>query len=71
MISGVRSMYWWEGEIQVDEECIILMETTEAKRASALEALERLHPYDVPKILHWAPEGNDDYTSWLEEVTKR
>ena len=46
------------------------METTEARRSAALKSLEALHPYDVPKILHWSPEANTSYKHWLAEVTQ-
>lgn len=67
---AVRSMYWWEGKIQDDEEAYVFMETTDDNLDAALHALSEFHPYDVPKILHWQPNGNTSYTDWLEEVTK-
>ena len=69
IIPHVRSMYWWNGEIQREEESLILMETTQANKESALQALEECHPYEVPKILHWEPNGNVGYKQWLQSVT--
>jgi periplasmic divalent cation tolerance protein len=67
---AVRSLYWWEGKIQDDEESFLFMETTDNNLAAALQVLNEVHPYDVPKILHWQPNGNDSYTNWLQQVTK-
>jgi periplasmic divalent cation tolerance protein len=52
LIPGVQSRYFWEGEIQSDEEILMLMETTDENAPAAVARLRELHSYDVPKILH-------------------
>ena len=69
--SGVKSMYWWDGEIQNDEESTIFMETTDSNKEAALQALAEVHPYDVPKILCWQPQANESYMQWLQAETKQ
>lgn len=66
LIPAVRSLYWWQGAIQDDAEVVMLMETPAERAAEALIALERAHPYDVPKILVIEPESvNQPYLDWL------
>ena len=70
LIPGVVSLYWWEGEIERDEEVVMWMETTVDLVASATTRLRELHPYDVPKIVVIDPESTDpDYLAWLRSVT--
>ena len=69
VVSGVRSHYWWEGEICHDEEVLLFMETADEKAAAARRRLRELHSYDVPKILVLDPTDCDpDYHAWLMEI---
>lgn len=45
-----QSTYWWDGDIQEDEETILLAKTTQERYAALVEHLEASHPYDVPCI---------------------
>jgi periplasmic divalent cation tolerance protein len=66
LIPAVRSLYWWQGAIQDDAEVVMLMETPAERAAEAVAALERVHPYSVPKILVIEPESvNPPYLEWL------
>lgn len=68
VLSDLVSLYWWEGEVQRDDEVLILFKT----RADRLEALERrvldLHPYEVPEVLA-LPVGfvHRPYAEWVAE----
>ncbi len=71
LIPGVRSHYWWQGELCCDEEVVMLMETTEALASAAAARLKQLHPYDVPKIITLDPSDCDaDYLTWLTSNTR-
>jgi len=72
LVPGVRSHYWWEGEICREEETFLVMETSEALVAEATERLRALHSYDVPKIVVVSPEScDDDYREWLRGVVRQ
>ena len=72
IIPSVRSMYWWNGELQTDNEAVLLMETTDELLAAAMTAIEDLHSYEVPKILAISPaEVNGSYLGWLANAVKR
>ena len=48
IIPEVSSIYWWEGEVQDEQEAMLIIKTTQDK-VDALEArIDELHPYDVP-----------------------
>ena len=68
LVPGVRSLYFWQGELQNDEEVVLFMETSADKLAEATARLNELHSYDVPKILVIDAASNPEYRSWLYEV---
>lgn len=71
IISGVRSLYRWKGQICDEPEEILLMETTEARVAAMMARLQEIHPYKVPKILTFEPqEGLTAYLDWVSDETK-
>lgn len=70
VIDGVRSLYWWDGEVQDDAEAVLILKT----RSDLVEALTRrvkeLHSYDVPCIVVWPiVGGNPDYLDWIGGAT--
>ena len=70
LIPGVVSLYRWEGQIERDDEVVMLMETTAELVGKATERLRALHPYDVPKIIVIDPASAEaDYLAWLRAVT--
>ena len=47
IIPEVSSIYWWEGQVQDEQEAMLIIKTTPTQ-VDALEArLVELHPYDV------------------------
>ncbi|HLT37580.1 MAG TPA: divalent-cation tolerance protein CutA [Enhygromyxa sp.] len=71
LLPAVRSLYWWEGAIQDDAEVVMLMECPAEGVTRAVAELERVHPYQVAKILVLAPESvNLPYLDWLRDVTR-
>lgn len=50
VISGMISVYWWQGEVQEGDEALLILKTT-AERLDLLTARVReLHSYDCPCI---------------------
>lgn len=71
LIPTARSLYWWQGEIQDEGEVVMLMETPRERSGEAVVALERAHPYEVPKILVLEPESvNLPYLEWLRAAAE-
>ena len=71
IVNSVESCYWWEGKIERDSECLLIIKSTEKK----LTALEQLvvdnHPYDTPEFITFPIEsGHEKYLSWLAECTR-
>jgi periplasmic divalent cation tolerance protein len=72
LVRGVRSRYWWKGELEEAGETILLMKTTAGLVEGAIEKLVELHPYDVPEaVVFDAAGGWQPYLDWVEQVTAK
>ena len=60
----VQSIYRWQGEIERSEEVQLLIKTSSQGLEELLAALEALHSYDTPEILHMAVQAGDAYGAW-------
>jgi len=68
---GMVSIYRWEGKVQQDSECQLVLKT----RKGALESLQQLvfslHPYDVPEWLVLdAGSASEDYEKWIKATVQ-
>lgn len=71
IINPVRSLYWWQGKIEDDEEVIIFIKTRKELYKELEAEIKNCHNYTVPEILCLPViEGNPDYLDWLYSVTK-
>ena len=73
IVPKVRSIYYWEGKIEDEEEALMLIKTTGEKMDSLTKRLKEMHPYDVPEIIALEvqkEEGNSDYLDWVGEVVE-
>ena len=68
VVPGVVSHYLWKGELQRDEERLLVIKTR-AERLDALRAaLVELHPYEVPELVALEiTDGLEPYLAWLDE----
>jgi len=71
ILGTARSVYRWQGAVEVADEVPVFLKTTE-DRYGALERLIReLHPYDLPEIIAIPVEsGLADYLDWVAEETR-
>lgn len=71
IMDNVSSVYWWDGAVQSEPECVCVFKTTNERFPSFLEKAKELHPYEVPCIVAWPlSEGNSAYFEWVREETK-
>jgi periplasmic divalent cation tolerance protein len=72
VVPGIVSFYRWKGELQRDQEWLLVIKT----RAEALEALRAtlvsLHPYELPELVAWPiVGGHEPYLRWIDESVAR
>ena len=62
----IRSIYPWEGEIQDDDECLLVIKTASRRLHTLEERLHEIHPYSVPEFVAVQAERvSDAYKGWL------
>ncbi|MVW71292.1 divalent-cation tolerance protein CutA [Bordetella sp. 15P40C-2] len=64
----VLSVYRWQGQIEGADEIPMWIKTTSGRQDAVIQALGRLHPYDVPEILV-VPVlgGHAAYLDWVRQ----
>jgi len=71
IVSAVRSIYRWKGQVCDDPEEMLWMETADSRVEAMMARLIEIHPYEVPKILTFEPrEGLPAYFTWVEDETR-
>lgn len=68
-VSGLASVYWWEGKVHRDEEVLLLIKTTGQRLANLTARIEALHPYEVPEVVAVPLDGGSErYLAWLGQT---
>ncbi len=71
IIDGVRSFYWWEGQVQDDQETIIIAKTREDLVGRLVDKVKSMHSYSCPCVISLPIlEGNEDFLNWILKETK-
>jgi periplasmic divalent cation tolerance protein len=73
VLSPINSTYWWKGEVEVADEWMIVIKTTEARFGDLAAHIKANHSYETPEITA-TPITNDnpDYLEWISaEVRER
>lgn len=66
LVPGVRSVYRWEGEVQEDEEVLLVLKTRADRGSELASRIRELHPYDLPEVLELpAVGGSAAYLDWV------
>lgn len=67
VVSGVRSVYRWEGRILEEGEHLLVIKTTDGRVAELERWVDAHHPYDVPEVIVVPVIGGAEaYLSWVE-----
>lgn len=70
LLPSTQSHYWWEGQLTVSEECILIAKTAARYSALAIEKLSGLHPYTCPAILRVEAAANPAFAAWVGNMTR-
>lgn len=66
----IKSLYWWKGAIESDDEVAMIMKTQEMHKESIISEVKALHSYEVPCIEFFTiQDGNPDYLEWIKTET--
>lgn len=72
IIPGMTSLYWWEGGVQRDTECILVAKTTAEKFDSLTARVVGMHSYDCACVIGLPVDGgNAAFLDWIVTETSR
>ncbi|HWP94745.1 MAG TPA: divalent-cation tolerance protein CutA [Gammaproteobacteria bacterium] len=71
VVPGLISLYRWQGAVQRDSECLLLIKTRAAPFEILAHRIRSLHPYTVPEIIALPiAQGSAAYLQWIDESTR-
>jgi periplasmic divalent cation tolerance protein len=66
LVPGVTSLYRWEGEVQEEEEGLLVMKTRSELVPRLVARIPELHPYELPEVLALrVDDGLPAYCRWV------
>ena len=69
IIKDISSVYRWKGEIQKENEHLLLIKTTENKTKSLIQKINAIHSYETPECIGFKIEkGSQKYLNWIKDV---
>jgi periplasmic divalent cation tolerance protein len=71
LIPNVVSVFRAKGQMHEDPECMMIITTTEEKKAGLMQKIKEMHPYDIPEIIFLPiTDGFPPYFQWLTDMMK-
>jgi periplasmic divalent cation tolerance protein len=68
VIPAVTSIYRWEGEVQRDQEWLLVAKSHRDVLDDLVRRVQALHSYDVPEIIALPLVGGSDaYLRWIDQ----
>jgi periplasmic divalent cation tolerance protein len=66
LISGVRSIYRWEGALSDESEVLMVLKAPDRDFDALRARIVELHPYEVPEIIRLeVADGHAPYLEWV------
>ena len=70
ILPAMRSIYCWEGEVEEEEEVLVMLKTTDSMRSSVVSRIVDDHTYDTPEVIKLSVEdGSEPYLTWVRGAT--
>ncbi len=71
-VSGpITSFYRWEGQVQADEEWMVVIKTAADRLEDLTSHIRGVHPYDVPEVVAVpVTGGNPAYLEWVRDESR-
>lgn len=71
IVKDITSFYWWDGELQEDQETVMIAKTKESLVEELVEKVKSMHSYSCPCIVSLPIlQGNGAFLEWVEKETK-
>jgi len=70
--SKINSVYFWQGNIEKDDEFLLIIKSRKDKFEKLEKTVKKIHPYSVPEIIAMPIVlGSKDYLNWIDETLNR
>lgn len=70
VMPGITSVYWWEGEIQSDQEAAMIVKSRHALADEVVATIKAGHTYANPAVVVVdIAGGSDAYIAWIMAET--
>jgi periplasmic divalent cation tolerance protein len=70
VLNNVRSLYWWEGKVQEEDEALFVAKTRSELMEKVVARVKELHSYQVPCVVALpVAAGNPDFLDWITAET--
>ena len=67
VLPGVTSVYRWEGEVQRDQEWLLVAKSTREVLDDLVRRVQALHSYDLPELIALPVVGGSEaYLRWID-----
>jgi periplasmic divalent cation tolerance protein len=71
IVPKIESIYRWQGKVESSREWLLLIKTTAERFPAVLDAVRRLHSYELPECIAISVEdGSAEYLQWIEDSVK-
>jgi periplasmic divalent cation tolerance protein len=68
IVTGVRSVYRWKGEICRDSEYLLIVKSLATEYEAVADTIRELHSYELPEILAFSiHRGDRRFLEWIAE----
>jgi len=68
VFNEITSVYWWQGKLSRDNECLLVLKTTDELKSRLLELIKKEHPYECPCVVFLPIDGgNTDFLKWIDQ----
>ena len=69
ILPGARSIYRWQGKIEDERECLLVMKTVADPIERIIEIIAKRHPFECPEVIVVpVVTGLGRYLRWVEET---
>ncbi|MFX1496851.1 MAG: divalent-cation tolerance protein CutA [Promethearchaeota archaeon] len=71
IIQDILSIYRWKGNIEENNEYLLLIKTNDKKSNQLIEKINEIHSYDTPECIGIEiDKGSKKYLNWINESIK-
>ena len=71
IIKNIFSIYSWKGNIEEDDEHLLLIKTTEKNSNLVINKIKEIHSYELPESIGFKIEkGSFNYLEWIKSVVE-